>query len=216
MAGMGGTGLGGMGMGRQTGFGGMIGGMGGMGGGMGGMGGGFGGGMGGSGGGMGGGGAGPQRGNRRSAAPAPERGPGGAINSRTAATNSGQSSAPMVGPGSSGKEAIDLAQGLAELKTGARAETSSTQRVVAGRRFRKVREAWVDQAFKPSTQTLRLRFLGKAYFRILALHPELSPIFALGKQVTWVSPSGTALVVDNQGQDEVTDAALVRLFARPE
>ncbi len=80
----------------------------------------------------------------------------------------------------------------------------------------KVREAWVDQAFKPSTPTLRLRVLGKAYFRILSQHPELSPIFALGNQVTWVSPSGTALVIANQGQDAVTDATLDRLFARPE
>jgi len=73
----------------------------------------------------------------------------------------------------------------------------------------------VDQAFTPSTPTLRLRVLGKAYFRMLAQHPELSPIFALGNRVTWVSPGGTAVVIDNQGQDEVTDATLDRLFARP-
>ena len=99
------------------------------------------------------------------------------------------------------------------MKTGARAETSTTQRTVAGRQFRKVGEAWVDQAFKPSMPTLRLRVLGKAYFRLLAQHPELSPIFALGNRITWVSPGGTALVIDNQGQDEATDAALDRLFA---
>jgi len=140
-------------------------------------------------------------------------GMGGADNSRTATAKSSTSLAPEVPLASSGKEAIDLAQRLAELKTGARAETSATQRAVAGRRFRKVGEAWVDQAFKPSTPTLRLRFLGKAYFRILAQHPELSPIFALGNRVTWVSPSGTALVIDKEGQDKVTDAILDRLFA---
>ncbi len=186
-------GMGGMGMG---GMGGMGGGMGGMGGGMGGTGGGF--------GGMGGGTmAGFSGGSRR------------ADNSRAATTNPSASSAPTVPLATSGKEAIDLAQGLAELKTGTRAETSATQRAIGDRRFRRVGEAWVDQAFKPSTPTLRLRFLGKAYFRILAHHPELSPIFALGNRVTWVSPSGTALVIDNQGQDEVTDATLDRLFARP-
>ncbi len=115
---------------------------------------------------------------------------------------------------SSGKEAIDLAQRVAELKTGARSETSALQRAVAGRRFRKVGQAWVDQGFKPTTPTLRLRVMGKAYFRILARHPELSPILALGHRITWVSPSGTALVIDNQGQDEVADATLDRLFAR--
>ena len=101
---------------------------------------------------------------------------------------------------------------LAELKTGARAETSTTQRAVAGRQFRKVGGAWVDQAFKPAMPTLRLRVLGKAYFRLLARHPELSPIFAMGSRITWVSPGGTALVIDNQGQDEATDSALDRLF----
>jgi hypothetical protein len=167
---------------------GMSGGMGGMGGGMGGMG----GGMGGISGGM-----------------------SGAENTRPATAKSSASRVPEVPLASSGKEAIDLARRLAELKTGARAETSSTQRAVAGRQFRKSGEAWVDQAFKPATPTLRLRFLGRAYFRILAHHAELSPILALGNRVTWVSPSGTALVIDNQGQDEVTDATLDRLFAHP-
>jgi len=202
-----------------------IGGMGGMGGGMGGMGGGMGGmggGMGGMGGGMGGmridpmGGAfdGQDRGNGRAVEPAPRRDSGGTHNSGSADENSGAASAPMGGIASSGKEAIDLAQRLAEMKAGTRADTSA-QRAVAGRLFRRVREAWVDQAFKPSTPTLRLRVLGKAYFRILAQHPSLGPIFALGHQVTWVSPSGTALVIANQGQDDVTDATLDRLFARP-
>jgi Ca-activated chloride channel homolog len=193
MAGMGGTGMGRMGMG---GMGGMGGGMSGMGGGMGDTGGGFGGMGGGTMAGFGG-------GSRR------------ADNSRAVTTNPRASSAPTVPLATSGKEAIDLAQGLAELKTGTRAETSATQRAIGDRRFRRVGEAWVDQAFKPSTPTLRLRFLGKAYFRILAHHPELSPIFALGNRVTWVSPSGTALIIDSQGQDEVSDATLDRLFAHP-
>ena len=77
-----------------------------------------------------------------------------------------------------------------------------------------IRKVGVDQGFTSSTPTLRLRVLGKAYFRLLDRHPELGPVFALGKRITWVSPSGTALVIDNQGQDEVTDATLDRLFAR--
>ncbi len=79
----------------------------------------------------------------------------------------------------------------------------------------RLREAWVDQAYTASTPRLRLRVLGEAYFRILATHPELSPIFALGNRITWVSPSGTALVIDNLGPDDVPDATLDRLFARP-
>jgi hypothetical protein len=88
-------------------------------------------------------------------------------------------------------------------------------RTIAGRRFHKVEDAWVDQGLTTSTPVLRLRVLGNAYFRLLAQHPELSPIFALGKTITWVSPSGTALVINDRGQDDVTDSVLDRLFARP-
>ncbi len=115
--------------------------------------------------------------------------------------------------GSSGKDAVDLAQHLAEMKTGARSDASASVRTVAGRRFRKAGDAWVDLTLTPSTPTLRLRPLGKGYFRLLALHPELGPILALGNRVTWVGPSGTALVIEKDGQNEATDAALNRLFA---
>ena len=41
--------------------------------------------------------------------------------------------------------------------------------------------------------------------------PETS---SSAKRVTWVSPSGTALIVDKQGQDKPSDAVLSRLFER--
>ena len=40
-------------------------------------------------------------------------------------------------------------------------------------------------------------------------------ILALGGRVTWVSPSGTAVVIDERGQADVADAVLDRLFAGP-
>ena len=195
-----------LGMAGMGGLGGRGGGMGGMGGGMGGMG----GGMGGMGGGIGGIGVGPMD---RRVAPGSERARARGHDPANAAANSGAASAPLTGVPSSGKEAIDLAQRVAELKSGARSGTSPNERTVAGRRFRKVGETWVDQTFKPSMPTLRLRALGKAYFRLLARHPDLSPILALGNRVTWVSFTGRALVIDKQGQDDVTDATLDRLFA---
>jgi Ca-activated chloride channel family protein len=210
MGGMGGSGMSGMrpsfptasgfmpGMGGMgVGIGGMGGGMGGIGGGMGGMGGmrgetdaGFGGGRGVT----------PRRGSGRALASAPEQQIAG----------SGESVAPFP---SSGKDAIDLAEQVADLKNGARAERSTRVRTIAGRSFRKIGDAWVDQAFKSSMETLRLRVLGQAYFRLLAEHPELSEIFALGNRITWVSPSGTAVVIDKQGQEEVAVAVLSSLFA---
>ncbi len=198
--GTGGTGMMGGGMAGMGGMGGGTGGMGGSIGGMAGIGGGMGGGMGGGGGTVG-----PRRGHGRALASAPERESNGASDSETS----------IATLPSSGKEAVDLAERVAELKTGSRPDAVTTERTVAGRRFRKVAEAWIDETFKSSMPTLRLRVLGKAYFQLLAEHPELSAIFALGSRVTWVSPSGTALIVDKQGQDKPSDAVLSRLFERP-
>jgi Ca-activated chloride channel family protein len=116
-------------------------------------------------------------------------------------------------PPSSGKAAVDLAQRVADLKMGPRAEASEAVRMIAGHRFQKVGDAWVDQQYKPSDPTVRLRVFGKAYFRLLAAHPEIKAILALGDHVTWVSPSGTALVIDKQAPDDAPDAGFDRLFA---
>jgi hypothetical protein len=114
-----------------------------------------------------------------------------------------------------GKAAIDWAQHLAGLKMEEHLRDPDVTRTIAGRRFRNIDGAWVDQGLTDSTPLLQLRVLGTAYFRLLARHPELSPIFALGNQVTWISPSGTALRIDGQGADDVLDASLDRLFDEP-
>ena len=107
-----------------------------------------------------------------------------------------------------------MAQRVADLKTGSRAEASEVVRRIAGHHFQKVGDAWVDQQYKPSDPTVRLRVFGTAYFRLLAAHAEIKAILALGERVTWVSPSGTALIIDKQAPDDVPDAVLDRLFAR--
>jgi Ca-activated chloride channel homolog len=145
---------------------------------------------------------------------APERATTSTHQPRGARTGSSAATAPPARLASSGKEAIELAERVADLKAAMTAETPASHQAVGGRRFRKVGDAWVDQAFTASTPTLRLRVLGEAYFRLLAQHHELGPIFALGNRVTWVSPSGTAVEIDTEGQDEVPDATLDRLFAR--
>ena len=182
---------GGMGGGGMGGMGGMGGGMGGMGGGMGGV-------------------PGLDGGSARSRpdpTPAPDE--------ESAVKAERSHGGPVIPSAPAGKEAIDLAQRLSDLKTGGRAEESNAMKTVAGQRFRKVGAAWVDERFKPSGPTLKLRVLGAAYFRLLACHPEVKAVLALGERVTWVSPSGTALIIDKLGQAEVPDAVLDRLFAAP-
>ena len=46
--------------------------------------------------------------------------------------------------------------------------------------------------------------MGDAYFRILEMHPEIKDVFRLGNHVVWVTPSGTALIVDaNDGKEKL-------------
>jgi Ca-activated chloride channel homolog len=63
-----------------------------------------------------------------------------------------------------------------------------------------------------NVETLRLRVLGKAYFRRLNGHRDLRSILALCNRITWISPSGIALIIDTQGQDDADQASLDRLF----
>jgi hypothetical protein len=212
MGGMGGMGSGTAGMGGMGGGMGAIGGMGGVRGAMGGMGGGL-GAMPGPRAGLGGFGSGdigptPRPGrahesNREQQTPGPHD---------PAAAADGSTSIAAIP--SSGKEAVDLAERVAELKAGARPDSAATERTLAGRRFKKVGEAWIDQTFKSPMLTVRIRVLGIAYFQLLAKHPELTAIFALGSRITWVSPSGTALIIDKQGQESLTELVCKQLFER--
>jgi Ca-activated chloride channel homolog len=130
--------------------------------------------------------------------------------SRTEAT----ASAPLDDGATSGTAAIDLAQRLAELKREARTRASLTSRTIAGRRFRKLGDAWVDEGYRPNMPSVRVRLLGTTYFGLLACHPELGQIFGLGNDVTWVSPSGTALIVSKNGPDQIDNPRLDRLWRK--
>ncbi len=169
---------------------GMMGGMGGMGAGFGGMGGAMGGslgGMGGAFGGMGG-------------------GAGMALS-----PDSGTAANPPENRAGSGKQAIDLAEQVAAFKS-SNSGLARDVRTIAGRRFRKAGNYWVDQTYKPRTPIVHIRFLGKAYFALAAEHHELGPILALGREIIWVSPSGKALMIDTQGDDDMPGPAREALF----
>ena len=61
--------------------------------------------------------------------------------------------------------------------------------------------------------TLSIKAMSKAYFRIIERHDSARDVFRLGNHLVWVTPSGTALIIDvNNGREEVTDADIDRLF----
>ena len=74
--------------------------------------------------------------------------------------------------------------------------------------------AWIDDSFKAGIKTVTIKAQGEAYFKLLAKHPELKDVFRLGNRLVWVTPSGTALIVDSgSGQDKLSDAEIDALFA---
>jgi Ca-activated chloride channel family protein len=115
----------------------------------------------------------------------------------------------------SGRDAIDLAQRLAELKrTEGRGEADQPVKSAGGQKFRLIEDVWVDDRYQAKAPTLKIKAFGATYFRLLEQHPELKGIFALGQRVVWISPNGTALVIDRDGEDEVAAATLDKLFSR--
>src|SRR5439155_27076893 len=86
-------------------------------------------------------------------------------------------------------------------------------RRVQGRNVMEVGCVWVDDGFTPKTKAVVIKAQSKAYFRILQKRPEVKDVFRLGNHLVWVTPSGTALVVDtNDGKAELDDKDIDKLF----
>jgi Ca-activated chloride channel family protein len=90
----------------------------------------------------------------------------------------------------------------------------SALRNVAGRNCLELGGVWIDEGFDAKMPTLTVRAMSDAYFRILERQPQVKEVFQLGNHLVWVTPNGTALVVDTtDGKEKLTDAEIDRLFA---
>jgi Ca-activated chloride channel family protein len=108
---------------------------------------------------------------------------------------------------------VTFAQQLDALRTQSQVSQTAA-RQVAGRTCRQAGGAWIDEGFDPKMPFVAVKALGKAYFRILELRPEMKDVFQLGSRVVWVTPSGTALMIDpTNGKEELSDAEIGKLFA---
>lgn len=113
----------------------------------------------------------------------------------------------------SGKVAIDLAEHLRGLRSDSQVSRTSL-RTVNGRTCVQLGGAWIDDGFNDKLPTIAVKALGRAYFRMLERQPEMRDVFALGNYLIWVTPNGTALIIDlNNGREDVPDVEIDRLFA---
>ncbi len=92
--------------------------------------------------------------------------------------------------------------------------TPTAVRNVIGRNCLEIGGVWIDDGFDPKMTTVTVKAQSPAYFRILERFPKVKDVYRLGNHLLWVTPNGTALVIDTaEGKDSMTDAEIDQLFA---
>jgi Ca-activated chloride channel family protein len=82
-----------------------------------------------------------------------------------------------------------------------------------GRNCLEIGGVWIDEGYTAKLKTVTVRAQSAAYFRILQRQPKVKDVFKLGNYLVWVTPSGTALVIDaNDGQEKLSDKEIDGLF----
>lgn len=109
---------------------------------------------------------------------------------------------------------VNLSEQFGSLKN----QTCLTPRAsqnVQGRNCVEYGGVWIDEGYEEKTATCVVKTMSDAYFRILERHPEVKEVFQLGNYLVWVTPSGTALILDlNDGKDKLGDEEIDKLFAK--
>lgn len=113
-----------------------------------------------------------------------------------------------------GRLGVDLSIQCCNLRNQCRVEQTA-QRDLLGRACIEIGGIWVDMGYDvKKTKTVTVKAMSDAYFRLLEKHPELKEVFRMGTHLVWVTPSGTALLLDTcAGQETLTDDEIAGLFA---
>ncbi len=94
--------------------------------------------------------------------------------------------------------------------------TRTASRNIQNRNVVEIGGVWIDDAFNAKLESVTIKAQSQAYFRILERHPEVKDVYQLGNYVIWVTPSGKALIIDqNHGAETLPDADIDRLFVAP-
>ena len=113
----------------------------------------------------------------------------------------------------SGQLGVDLSRAATALRNQDRVSLTANRRV-NGRNCLEIGGVWIDDAYKTDTDSVTVKAQSNAYFRILEKQPGMKDVFRLGNNLVWVSPSGTALVIDqNSGKSDLGDSEIDAIFA---
>jgi Ca-activated chloride channel family protein len=111
-----------------------------------------------------------------------------------------------------GQLGVDLSVQLNQLRDQTRL-TLNARRQAAGRTLLEVGGVWIDEGFEPKMKAKTVKAFSAAYFRLLERQPQLRELFRLGNYLVWVTPSGSALVIDrDDGREDLADAKIDELF----
>jgi Ca-activated chloride channel family protein len=111
-----------------------------------------------------------------------------------------------------GELGVDLSLQTNGLRNQNQTAASAVQRV-QGRQLVELGGVWIDDGFKLKTDTVTVKAMSKAYFRILERQPQMRDVFRLGNYLVFVTPSRKALVIDlADGREDMSDADIDRLF----
>ena len=111
-----------------------------------------------------------------------------------------------------GKLGVDLSVHMANLRNQSRVEQTAN-RQVQGRSVLELGGVWIDEGFDPKMKVVTVKAQSDAYFRILEKQPQVKDVFRLGNHLVWVTPNGSALVVDTtEGKEKLEDETIDNLF----
>ncbi len=113
-----------------------------------------------------------------------------------------------------GKLGVDLSIQMQNLRNQSKLEMTAL-RNVQGRTVIELGGVWIDEGFSAKTPVVTVKAQSDAYFRILERHERVRDVFRLGNYLVWITPSGTALVVDaSDGKEKLDDQEIDRLFVQ--
>lgn len=108
---------------------------------------------------------------------------------------------------------VELSQRTKELKRQQKLEATAV-RNVASRNCMEYGGVWIDEEFNAKANSVTVKAQSDAYFRILERFPQMKEVFQLGNHLVWITPNGTALIIDTtDGNENMSDQDIDLLFA---
>jgi Ca-activated chloride channel family protein len=72
---------------------------------------------------------------------------------------------------------------------------------------------WIDEGFDAKMKIVTVKAMSKAYFSLLDRQPKMREVLAVGNHLVWLTPSGTALIIDTtDGLEQLANEDIDRLF----